>query len=102
MFAVHLLEGRVDILAYEITILQPAFFAGGVAHALPAFAALHDDHAIAITHASRFGIDGSHTVAEKRLRRGDIQDILLLRHPAYATCGERDQQTADGKQQAPP
>ena|SRR5947207_2139491 len=90
MTAIELLKAREDVLAYEITILQPALFAGRIAHALPAFAALEESNSLTVAYCSRFGIDRGDTITQESLRRGDIQYVFLLARATTAAGREQD------------
>src|SRR5438105_6022162 len=95
MLAIHLLEGYEDVLADQITILEPSLLAASIAHTLPALAALENQHTIAVANASRFGVHGSYAIAQKGLGGGHIQDILLLACSAHSAGGEHGQEAAD-------
>src|SRR5689334_8971479 len=102
MLAIHLLERYEDVLAYQITILEPSFLASRIAHPLPAFAALKNHHTIAVAHASRFGVHRSYAIAQKGLGGGHIEDILLLARSAHSAGGEHGQEAADTNNEREP
>src|SRR5438309_1749993 len=102
MLAIHLLERYEDVLAYQITILEPSFLASSIAHPLPALAALKNHHTIAVANASRFGIHGSYAIAQKGLGGGHIQHILLLACSAHSAGGEHSEKAADTKSEREP
>ena len=95
MAAVELLKTGKDIFAHQKTILQPAFFSGGVAHALPALASLQQRDSVAVAYSSRFGIHGGNPVAQEGMRRGDIQHLALLARGMIAASREQYQHAGE-------
>ena len=73
----QLLESIVGLLAYQITLFQPAFDSGGRAHVGKTAIAAQDLHCFSVLYCAGFVVDRGHLIAQESLRRGDIGNLQL-------------------------
>src|SRR5439155_9605849 len=73
---IELLKGIIGLFGRQEALLYPAFGAASGAYSCEAAIAPENLHLLAIFHRAGLAVDGGHLIAKKRLRSGDVGDLL--------------------------